>query len=83
MLDRPTLANAETGLYRCGRIEADGIDALRIKRMGLCEGLSIEVLGTGDPMIVRAGHSHIGLSRFIAQRIEVHALDDQSDGDLK
>ena len=75
MLNRSTLATSDTGLYRCGRIDAEGVEAQRIKRMGLCEGLPVEILGTGDPMIVRVGRSRLGLSRFIAQKIEVLSLD--------
>ena len=83
MTDLATLANASKGLYRCQRIHADGIEALRMKRMGLCAGLTVEVLGTGDPMIVAVGHSRLGLSRFLAKKIEVVALDDSFAGDAE
>ena len=83
MTDLSTLATATSGLYRCERIHAEGVEALRLNRMGLCEGLVVDVLGTGDPMIVAVGHSRLGLSRFLAQKIEVIALDDCLVGDAE
>ncbi len=83
MTDPSTLAGAALGPYRCERINADGVEALRIKRMGLCEGLTVEVLGTGDPLIVAIGHSRLGLSRFVAKKIEVVSLDDQAVEDTE
>lgn len=86
MLKKPTdqsLATVATGRFRCQRINADGVEALRIKRMGLCEGLIVEVLGTGDPLIVGVGHSRLGLSRFIARKIEVCSLGEDVTGEVE
>jgi len=75
-----TLSESPKGAYRCGRVRAQGVEALRIKRMGLCEGIRVEVLGTGDPMIVRVGDSRLGLSRFLARKIEVLPLSNGTGG---
>ena len=77
----PTLSSVKTGQFRCVRVHADGVDARRIKRMGLCEGLIVEVLGCGDPMIVLVSHSKLGLSRYLASKIEVVPWDEAKIAD--
>ena len=44
-------------------------DVMRLKAMGVCLGRRIEVLQTGDPLIVRAFGSRIGVSARIARHV--------------
>ena len=67
-----TLANALPGEYQCESVWATGQNAIRLKRLGICEGRWIEIVGRGDPMILRIGDSRIGLSRQLASFVTVH-----------
>jgi Fe2+ transport system protein FeoA len=48
------------------RIETDGEEILRLKTLGLCVGRQIEVVKSGDPLIVKIFGSRIGLSASLA-----------------
>ena len=65
------LARAGRGQFICVRLNATGDGAVRLKRMGVCEGRELEVIATGDPTIVRVCGSRIGLSQELAKRIVV------------
>jgi Fe2+ transport system protein FeoA len=49
------------------RIETDGEEVQRLKSLGLCVGRQIEVVKTGDPLIVKIFGSRIGLSATLAK----------------
>lgn len=66
-----SLDTATVGSSDCIGIQVDGDDAVRLKRLGICEGRVIEVIATGDPMIVQVGGSKIGLSRRLATSVFV------------
>ena len=66
-----TLASAEKGELVCFRLDASGEDAVRLKRLGVCEGRKLELIAIGDPMIVRVCGARIGLSRPFAEKIVV------------
>lgn len=59
------------------RIETDGEEVQRLKSLGLCIGRQIEVVKTGDPLIVKIFGSRIGLSASLAECVwlEVCAPD--------
>lgn len=59
------------------RIETDGEEVQRLKSLGLCIGRQIEVVKTGDPLIVKIFGSRIGLSASLARCVwlEVCASD--------
>ncbi len=59
------------------RIETDGEEVQRLKSLGLCVGRQIEVVKTGDPLIVKIFGSRIGLSASLAECVwlEVCAPD--------
>ncbi len=59
------------------RIETDGEEVQRLKSLGLCVGRQIEVVKTGDPLIVMIFGSRIGLSTSLAKFVwlEVCAPD--------
>jgi Fe2+ transport system protein FeoA len=50
-------------------IETDGEEVRRLKSLGLCVGRQIEVVKTGDPLIIKIFGSHIGLSASLAERV--------------
>jgi Fe2+ transport system protein FeoA len=59
------------------RIETDGDDVQRLKALGICVGRRLEVVRSGDPLIVRVFGSRVGLSAALASRVwlEVCAPD--------
>jgi len=50
-------------------IETDGEEVRRLKSLGLCVGRQIEVVKSGDPLIVKIFGSRIGLSASLAERV--------------
>jgi Fe2+ transport system protein FeoA len=52
-------------------LEADGLDRERLEVMGLCAGRTVEVVKTGDPMIVRVLGTRIGLAGRLAATVRV------------
>ena len=69
-----SLAQAQPGRYRCENVHATGQNAVRLKRLGICQGRMVELLGQGDPMILRIGDSRIGLSRQLADLVTVEPI---------
>jgi Fe2+ transport system protein FeoA len=59
------------------RIETESEEFLRLKSLGLCIGRQIEVVKSGDPLIIKIFGSRIGLSASLAARVwlEVCAPD--------
>jgi Fe2+ transport system protein FeoA len=51
------------------RIETDGDDIQRLKTLGICVGRRLEVVRTGDPLVVRVFGSRLGLSASLASRV--------------
>jgi ferrous iron transport protein A len=51
------------------RIETDGDDMQRLKTLGICVGRRLEVMRTGDPLIVCIFGSRLGLSASLASRV--------------
>ncbi|MCA9217115.1 MAG: ferrous iron transport protein A [Planctomycetales bacterium] len=52
-------------------IEATGPDAVRLKRLGICEGRCVQVVQTGDPLVLLVVGCRIGISRQLASRVSV------------
>jgi Fe2+ transport system protein FeoA len=46
-------------------------DAIRLKVLGICSGRSIEIIQSGDPLIVRVHGSRVGLALRLAERVMV------------
>lgn len=72
-----SLASVPAGSYRCERIDAVGQDAIRLKRLGICTGRLIELIGRGDPMVLQIGNSRVGLSRQLAETVKLTPTDDR------
>lgn len=54
---------------RVSRVLGETADTLRLKALGLCEGREVEVLRTGEALVVRVLGSRIGLSRRAAASV--------------
>jgi Fe2+ transport system protein FeoA len=52
-------------------LEVDGLDRERLEVMVLCAGRTVEVVKTGDPMIVRVLGTRIGLAGRLAATVRV------------
>ena len=61
----------DAGCYRVDNVEDLGESSERLKRLGICQNRRLEVLQTGDPMVVRVVGSRVGLSRRLAQNVVV------------
>lgn len=51
------------------RIETDSEEVVRLKSLGLCVGRQIEVVKSGDPLIIKIFGSRIGLSASLAAHV--------------
>ncbi|PNY33810.1 ferrous iron transport protein A [Rhodopirellula baltica] len=65
------LAGARKGFYQCVDVDASGQNAIRLKRLGICAGRVLELVGQGDPMVLQLGNSRIGLSRQLANFVSI------------
>ncbi len=53
------------------RVETDDEETLRLKTLGVCIGRRVELVRTGDPLIVKIFGSRLGLSGQLATRVYV------------
>ena len=53
------------------RIDTDGEEVQRLKTLGLCVGRQIEVVKSGDPLIIKIFGSRIGLSASLAAGVRL------------
>lgn len=61
-------------------LTARDVEVLRLKALGVCIGRRIEVIRTGDPLIVRAFGTRIGLSAQLARHVFVDVCGYQHPG---
>jgi Fe2+ transport system protein FeoA len=52
-------------------LDTDDEDVHRLKTLGLCVGRQLEVVKSGDPLIVRIFGSRLGLAARLAARVRV------------
>ena len=52
-------------------LDAAAEDVTRLKHLGICSGRRVQLVKTGDPLILRVLGSRIGLSGRLAQHIYV------------
>ncbi len=50
-------------------------DAVRLKRMGICVGRRVRLVRGGEPLIVLAAGSRVGLSRQLGKAVSVTPCD--------
>lgn len=70
-----TLAAVPPGRFMCLAVDP-AIGTERMKSLGICVGRPLELLSTGDPMILRVCGSSIGLSRRLAAAVRVAPLSE-------
>ncbi|MCD0460310.1 FeoA family protein [Roseiconus lacunae] len=70
-----SLSVVNKGLYQCIEVDASGQNATRLKRLGICSGRVLELVGDGDPMVLQIGNTRIGLSRQLASLISVGPVE--------
>jgi Fe2+ transport system protein FeoA len=58
-------------------IEAEDEEMARLMSMGVCAGRTIEMIKSGDPLILKVFGSRVGVSARLAHRVLVapHAVD--------
>ena len=64
------------GHFRVLSVEGQGPEVTRLKRLGLCEQQSLEVVSTGNPLIVSVTGTRLGLSRSVTGQILVEPETD-------
>ena len=74
------LDEAEPGRYIVRRLEVDNKYAARLKQFGICEGRSVRVVTTGNPMILVVQNTRVGLSRVFASSIIAAKQDASGEG---
>ena len=52
-------------------VETDDEDTQRLKTLGVCMGRRVEIVRTGDPLILKVFGSRLGLSATLATRVRV------------
>lgn len=68
------LSHVRPGDFVCVRLDAGGENAVRLKRLGICESRPLELVFAGDPMVIRVCGSNVGLSRQLAELVFVEPL---------
>lgn len=56
-------------------VEAADDDMRRLMTLGICVGRRLELVQRGDPMILRVFGSRLGVSRRLAERVQVQPCD--------
>lgn len=73
-----TSAGREAVLLIC-RVDAQHEDGVRLKRLGICEGRRVQLVQTGDPLILRVVGCRVGVSRHLASHVWVQPCHDCPD----
>ncbi len=83
------LSSTSQGMVVCSRVEGEGPEITRLKRMGVCSGRPLEIVRAGDPMILCVAGTRIGVSQKLARAVFVKPAElaganrDADDGDRK
>ena len=64
------------GEFRCVDVKCDGDAMIRLKRLGICDKRTIEVIQPGDPMVLRVIGSRLGVSRRLAESVIVDTISE-------
>lgn len=68
------LASARPGKLMCTEIDDSLLSPARMNSLGICVGRPLELVSTGDPMIVRVCGTTVGLSKQLAATVLVSEL---------
>ncbi len=74
-IEMTPLSTTSLGTVVCSRIEGEGPEITRLKRMGVCSGRPLEVIRAGDPMILSVAGTRIGVSRKLARAVFVEPAE--------
>ena len=66
------------GRFRVLFVSGEGPEVTRLKRLGLCEQQSVEVVSTGNPLIISVAGTRLGISRSVTDQISVEPDINQS-----
>ena len=70
-VSRTLLSDLRTGQCAIVAEVKDEADLQRLKAMGICAGRYVELVKRGDPLIVKAFASRIGISARLAEQVWV------------
>lgn len=70
------------GRFRCTNVDCEGDAAIQLKRLGVCDGRSLEVMQPGDPMVLRVVGAQIGVSRMLASSVRVEPAAASANVDI-
>jgi Fe2+ transport system protein FeoA len=70
----PLAALTPNALGRVIELAASADDAVRLKSLGICIGRRVQLVKTGDPLIVRVLGTRVGLSHRLALGVHVEQL---------
>ena len=71
----PLSALGDGGLAQVVDVVAEPDDAVRLKSLGICVGRRVQLVKSGDPLIVRVLGARVGLSARLAAGVVVRPLD--------
>ncbi len=75
----PTTLLSDIAPHTVARVAALDVhpeDAIRLKALGLCVGRQVQLVQTGDPLLLRILGTRVGLSARLAAGIRVVAASD-------
>ena len=55
-------------------VNADAADAVRLKSLGICVGRRVQLVKSGDPLVVRVLGARVGISARLARGIFIRTL---------
>jgi Fe2+ transport system protein FeoA len=61
------------GSFRILSVDGDEAEVVRLKRLGICQNRRLEVISTGNPLIVSVAGTRLGVSRSVTQYISVES----------
>jgi len=68
------LADAADGAHLLvTRVSAGPASTLRLRELGVCEGRTLRILHTSDPIICQIDQARVGLARRLAEHVHVRA----------
>lgn len=67
----PSLASAQPGKFICIEIDDSALSPARMNSLGICVGRPLELVSSGDPMIIRVCGTAVGLSKQLAAAVRV------------
>lgn len=70
-LAQQPLPLARPGIYLCTEIDDSLFSPARMNSLGICVGRPLELISTGDPMIIRVCGTSVGLSKQLAATVLV------------